>query len=205
MFKKARILLSEKRILISRIFAVFLLILLLVSKDSWDENSFMDSVLEFMGLVLVCVGMLGRIWTSLFISGYKTDTLVTKGPYSVVRNPLYFFSFLGAAGIGMASESVLVTILICSLFLFYYSFVVLHEEKQLASKHGAEYQSYASVTPRFMPHLLLYNQPDSYTVSIKHYQKTFLDAGMFILVYACMQLIERLHESGILPTYLRIP
>jgi protein-S-isoprenylcysteine O-methyltransferase Ste14 len=205
MFAKLRMFLSEKRILISRIFCVFLALLLLISRSSWDRNTFMDSMLEFMGLMLVCVGMLGRIWTALYISGYKCDTLVTKGPYSIVRNPLYFFSFLGAAGIGLSSESLLMTMLICLLFLLYYPFVVLHEEKQLASRHVIEFQQYASVTPRFVPNFFLYDQPESYTVSVKQYQKSFLDASMFILIYAILQLLERLHESGILPTYLRIP
>ncbi len=49
---------------------------------------------------MVCI--LGRTWTSLYIAGRKIEQFVTEGPYSVTRNPLYFFSILGGAGRGGA-------------------------------------------------------------------------------------------------------
>lgn len=205
MLKKLRVFLTEKRILISRIFSVLLFILILISKDRWEENGFMDLTLAFLGVILVSIGMLGRIWVSMYVSGYKSSSLIIEGPYSIVRNPLYFFSFLGAAGIGMSSGSLLVTSLICVGFILYYPFVIVQEEKQLAAKHGADFLKYTSVTPRLIPDPFRYHQPVSYTVAVKQYQKSFVDAGMFILIYAFVQLLERLHESGVLPVYLRIP
>jgi protein-S-isoprenylcysteine O-methyltransferase Ste14 len=40
-----------------------------------------------------------RLWCSLYISGYKNSQLITSGPYSLCRNPLYFFSFVGFAAL----------------------------------------------------------------------------------------------------------
>lgn len=205
MLNKAAMYLAGKRILISWFFAVAVSILLLISKDCWDANSLMDSSLEFLGIMFICIGMLGRLWASIFIAGYKSSVLVTEGPYSVVRNPLYLFSFIGAAGIGLSTESVLVTLMICAVFLIYYPFVVVQEERQLAEKHGPDFTVYASVTPRFIPDFSLYRQPASYLVSLKHYQRCFWDAGVFLLVYALLQLIEKLHDNGILPILFRIP
>ncbi|GIS42766.1 MAG: hypothetical protein Ct9H90mP15_08060 [Candidatus Neomarinimicrobiota bacterium] len=31
---------------------------------------------------------------SLYVEGFKTKKLITEGPYSMVRNPLYFFTVL---------------------------------------------------------------------------------------------------------------
>ncbi len=205
MLKKLNMLLVGKRILFSRIFAVVLCILILVSQDRWEDNSFMDSFMEFTGLMLVCTCMLGRLWASIYISGYKSDRLITEGPYSVVRNPLYLFSLIGAAGIGLATESLVLTALIGAAFLLYYPFVVIQEEEQLARNHGEDFRTYASVTPRFFPRFSLYRQPVSYTVSLKHFQRAFLDSGIFILVYALLQIVERLHTVGVLPTLIRLP
>lgn len=205
MLKKIRLLMTRKRILISRIFGFALFILILISNNCWAKNSFMDAFLESFGFALVCVGMLGRIWVSMYVSGYKYSALITDGPYSVVRNPLYVFSFLGAAGIGMSSESLLVTALICLGFIAYYPSVIMEEEKQLAARYGADFLKYTSETPRLIPDFLLYREPVSYTVSVKQYQKSFLDAAMFAVIYMFLQLLERLHESGILPACLHIP
>jgi protein-S-isoprenylcysteine O-methyltransferase Ste14 len=42
------------------------------------------------------IAILGRAWSTRYIGERKANLLVTEGPYSVSRNPLYLFSFLGA-------------------------------------------------------------------------------------------------------------
>ena len=61
------------------------------------------------GLIFVCIS--GRTWCSLYIGGRKNHELVTTGPYSVSRNPLYVFSIIGAIGIGAQFGAVSVAIL----------------------------------------------------------------------------------------------
>ena len=53
-------------------------------------------------------------WSSLYIAGRKGRELVTVGPYSTCRNPLYFFSIVGAAGMGAQSGSLTLG-LICGM------------------------------------------------------------------------------------------
>jgi hypothetical protein len=55
-----------------------------------------------LGMFLVAIGSLGRMWCSLYIAGYKDQVLLTQGPDSMTRNPLYFFSTFGALGVGFA-------------------------------------------------------------------------------------------------------
>ena len=47
--------------------------------------------IEMVGvtLAIVCIG--GRLWSCLYIGSRKNRELVTTGPYSITRNPLYFF------------------------------------------------------------------------------------------------------------------
>ena len=54
----------------------------------------MQSVgLSIIGFTLVIIGGFGRLWASLYVEGFKTKTLIKEGPYSMVRNPLYFFNY----------------------------------------------------------------------------------------------------------------
>src|SRR5262245_64205860 len=55
-------------------------------------------MVEWIGIVAIVICILGRTWASLYIAGRKIEQFVTEGPYSVVRNPLYFFSIIGDAG-----------------------------------------------------------------------------------------------------------
>ena len=99
-------------------------------------------MIEWIGIVLIVLCILGRTWSSLYIGGRKIEEFVQTGPYSVMRNPLYFFSFLGAAGVGMQVGSVTLG-LICAVlaWLVFYT-VVRQEEQVLEARYGAAYRGY---------------------------------------------------------------
>lgn len=198
--------LAEKhRILISRVLVTFIIALCIISRHSWEEDSYIILFFEALGLILIGVCTLGRLWTSMYISGYKTHNLIQEGPYSVVRNPLYFFSFLGATGLGFSSENILVLGLIVSLFAIYYPFVILAEEQEMVKIHGEEYIKYMERVPRFIPKLSLFKEPELYIVKAKKYRKTFFDAMWFIWFYMLLQIVERFQEIGLLPVIFRVP
>ena len=61
------------RIAISRIFAIALIGLILVSGSHWQVDvPLLGSILFCLGAMLVGVASLGRMWCSLYIAGYKT-------------------------------------------------------------------------------------------------------------------------------------
>ena len=94
------------RIQLTQIFVIILMGTITVSSSAWEiKTPFFSTILFFIGIILVGIASFGRLWCSLYIAGYKTDNLVTEGPYSMCRNPLYFFSFIGALGVGFASET----------------------------------------------------------------------------------------------------
>lgn len=196
---------SGYRITATRVLAGFLAVLLLLTDNYWTQHRFIEVLFETFGLCFATVGAFGRLWASVYISGYKVKKLAKEGPYSIVRNPLYLFSLIGAVGIALASESLLITAIVIMAFLLYYPFVVAREENRLAAKHGEGYEEYARRTPRFIPKLSLYQEPKTYVINVPKHRQALLDATFFIWIYVALQLINHAHEAGLLPILFRIP
>jgi protein-S-isoprenylcysteine O-methyltransferase Ste14 len=192
------------RIILTRVLALLVLVLLLISRNR-IEGRVLEGLLDFAGLACVIISAFGRVWCSVYIAGYKTTALVESGPYSATRNPLYLFSLVGAAGIGLASGSILILLLLLLCFVIYYPLVIRHEEKSLRELHGADFMSYMERVPRFLPKLSLYSEPETYAVKPKMLRRALFDASYFVWVFGAVQLIENLREAGIFPTLFRIP
>ena len=128
----ARVTVEKLRVPISVAYVLVLVALVLSSASVWEAHSpLVCSSLFCLGIFLAGVGSLGRVWCSLYIGGRKTRTLVCDGPYSLCRNPLYFFSLLGVMGVGFASETLVVPGILVLGFAAYYPFVVRAEENKL--------------------------------------------------------------------------
>jgi protein-S-isoprenylcysteine O-methyltransferase Ste14 len=196
---------SKIRINHTRLLVVCVFLLLVTCKGSWAGSGIWDGLFKFAGLGCVTISAFGRAWASLYISGYKLDSLIESGPYSVTRNPLYLFSLIGVIGMGLGSESFLVLALLVVLFGFYYPSIIIQEEKVLEERHGASFTAYAGRVPKFFPKMSLYSEPDTYLVNTKKYRKSLVDATYFIWIYGALLLIEKMHESGILPTLINLP
>jgi protein-S-isoprenylcysteine O-methyltransferase Ste14 len=81
-----------------------------VTNSRYPSGGTVHEMIEWAGIVFIVICILGRTWTSLYIGGRKIEQLVMIGPYSITRNPLYFFSVIGAAGFGAQLGSIAVAI-----------------------------------------------------------------------------------------------
>lgn len=196
---------EKYRIPVTWIFAIALSALLLFSESRLEEaNPFLTVLLFMTGCFLVGIASLGRLWCTLYISGYKTKKLVTEGPYSICRNPLYFFSFLGAVGVGCATETVTMPIFAILIFALYYPFVIKSEERDLRKRHGEAFASYLRSTPAFFPKYSLLKEPQQYLVAPKLFKKHIFDALWFIWLLGILELLEALHELNVLPVWIKL-
>lgn len=162
-------------------------------------------MIEWLGIVLIVVCILGRTWSSLYIGGRKIEEFVQTGPYSVMRNPLYFFSFLGAAGVGMQVGS-LVLGLICMMLAWLVFYVVVRQEEQvLRERYGEAYRAYLARVPRFLPKPSLWHDEPTLTIRPPRVLMTFADALVFLLAVPVAELFEHLQETGVIPVLLRLP
>jgi protein-S-isoprenylcysteine O-methyltransferase Ste14 len=196
---------SEKiRILVSRAFVVALVVILLISESYWGKHELIDTTLFAIGCFCASIAALGRLWCALYIAGYKNNTLIMTGPYSISRNPLYFFSLIGAVGVGLATETFLIPIIISIAFLFYYPGVIRGEEKRLAAAHGEAYEAYRKRVPSFFPKFSLFEEPDTYVVNPKVFRRNMSSALWFVWLVAILEIIEALHETGTLRVHFQI-
>lgn len=198
-------LIKNNRIMLSRIFAGILLIVLITSTHSWPAGSLIDITIEFIGLALIIIGSYGRIWSYLYICGRKTGELVMIGPYSITRNPLYFFSLIGAIGIGFASENILVIGLILLFFILIYPIIISAEEKKLEELHGDAFRDYKNSVPRLFPKTFTVQHPELYEVHTRQFRRVFFDAMWFVWLFIIMQVIEKLHNLEIIPVLWKVP
>lgn len=191
------------RIGLSRVFVFLLLIIILMSSSATNARwPLLGETLFFMGVILAAVASMGRLWCSVYIAGYKTDVLVMQGPYSMTRNPLYFFSLIGAVGVALATETLLIPALVLAAFAAYYPFVIRSEESVLLKRHGNAFTDYFRTVPRFFPKLSGLMEPDTYVVRPKVIKRHMLDALWFVWLLGFMEVIEVLHELHLLPTLL---
>ena len=195
---------ATHRLRVSRIFAVAFFLVVL-AMESAHEGSLVSTVLFLVGLLLVGIATVGRLWCSLYISGHKNTELITTGPYSLSRNPLYFFSLLGFAGIGFASETVTLGAVLAAAMLIGYPAVIRQEEAVLRERFGAEFAAYCARVPRFLPRLSGYVEPETYTVNPRLFRRTMLDVVWFIWFVGILEFVEALHEYHYVQPLVHLP
>lgn len=156
------------------------------------------------GCVLVGYAIAGRLWCASYIAGYKTNRLVMEGPYSICRNPLYFFSLLGGIGAGLCSKSLTITAIIFTAFVVIYPITIGAEERKLSVKFQEAYARYKEDVPRFIPKYSKLREPAEYTVNAKTYRQEAIDAICFVWIIALFEFVNALIEMQIIPTYFSI-
>lgn len=196
---------QKYRIRISIFFALVGLVLMAISDSYWRGSAPLVGGLMFSGgLMLASIGAVGRIWCSVYVAGYKNKVLITEGPYSLTRNPLYFFSMVGALGIGLATQTLTVPLIIGLVFAVYYPLVVRGEAQILRSIHGQSYDDYCARVPGFFPRFGSMNEPITYTVRPKVIRRHMSSAIWFVWLVAIVELFAYFRMIGAIPSIFTI-
>lgn len=161
--------------------------------------------IEYAGMALILACILGRGWCAAYIGGLKNRELVTLGPYSMSRNPLYFFSILGAAGVGAQFGSLTLALLAAAITYGVFAVVVHHEEELQDGLHGEDYRLYRATVPRFLPRLAAWQEPATLLVNTRAVRVTLLDSLVFLLSLPVAEGIEHLQTTGLLSVYIHLP
>lgn len=172
---------------------------------TWTPESLAEETIDLIGVGLILAAVLGRTWCSLYIGGRKKRELVTVGPYSLSRNPLYVFSVLGACGIGMTSGSLMIGALtgLCAFLVL--DAVIAHEETYLEDQFGAAYRQYGQSTPRWLSWHAVWQDADQLPVRPQLVLRTLRDTSIMLLAWPAMEGLEWLHMAGQLPVLFQVP
>jgi protein-S-isoprenylcysteine O-methyltransferase Ste14 len=165
----------------------------------------LHEAVEAAGLFLIVVCIIGRCWCTLYIGGRKIAELVRVGPYSMMRNPLYTMSFIGAAGVGAQTGSVVVALVFLLVAWTVFRLVVSREEKFLLARFGEPYEAYLRAVPRFVPNVKLWTSPEWLEVRPDRVVLTLIDGLWFLAAIPLFEGLEWLHANGLVPVLLRLP
>lgn len=195
---------ERRRKVITASFLVVSVFIALFTRHTWPVGG---TGVAFMlaGSGLIIAGLLGRLWSTMYVGGKKNSALVKDGPYSMCRNPLYFFSFIAGLGASLTFRNLLLIALYTVVFSFYYPLVIKSEEKRLERLFGDEFRSYRSSTPAFIPNILRLRLGGASAIPRDRLWKTFLDGSLFLMVIPLAYLIGALQESGVLCTFWSVP
>ena len=194
---------TRTRLLVSRLFGASILVFLLLGSSYWSSSPLFDQMLFVVGVLLAVVGFCGRLWCHSYIAGRKKKVLVTDGPYSLCRHPLYFFSFVGGTGLGFCTETITAAVLFALAFAAYYPQAIRGEETFL-SDNFAGYEEYRKRVPLFFPRWSNFVEGDG-MVSVCAFRREIVASGGFLLLIGVFEMVEALHHHDILPTLFLVP
>jgi protein-S-isoprenylcysteine O-methyltransferase Ste14 len=208
MEKNVRTFRQRKRIIFFWMSAPLLASLLLFTEPVWFDGDVRNEIVRQLGAFALLTCIAGRCWAALHIGGQKNQQLVTSGPYARTRNPLYFFSTMGLAGIGLAVGSVtLGGVFFCFGYLAF-SYVIRREEWALERFFDSEYHEYTRLVPRFFPSFsaIVVNQPcDNQKLYNPHALAiTFCHALVFLLPIPLYELIKYMQDGGLIVPLLKL-
>lgn len=150
----------KKRIKIDSALLSFIIIMtgfLFAFRNIYPRNPFLDDALDFLGFFVLLSGILLRMAARGHKKAHskKSQTLVTSGPYMLVRNPMYLGSFLMGAGFILMVWPWWSLPLFAVLFYIRFKKQIVKEEAFLEKLAPRRYKAYCKKVPRIFPDIAL--------------------------------------------------
>lgn len=129
----------------------FLLLALLFVPDTIEVPQW----LQVAGLMVATVGCAASIWVIRWLGRSfsimaEARNLVTGGPYSLIRHPLYLTEEIAVVGFAMLHLSPMAIVILVLHWVL--QLRRMHNEEQVLTAAFPEYANYAATTPRLIPH-----------------------------------------------------
>ena len=182
--------LNQSRMRDSWVIVAVAAVMMFLTQPIFPVAALGHEIFDSVGFVLIIICALGRVYTSAFLGGFKNKTLIAHGPFSVVRNPLYFFSLTGVLGISLATAHPAVILFAPAAFAALYHFLIRREEKFLRENFGDEYAAYVQRVPRLIPDIRLYNTPETVEMKPRFLNNAIFDAIWWLISFQLLEVLE---------------
>ncbi|WP_437723535.1 methyltransferase family protein [Sorangium sp. So ce861] len=114
-----------------------------------------------LGAIATITGILGTLWSQgamgeswrIGVSEAERTSLVTRGPFALVRNPIFSFMMLAALGLALVLPNAAALASFVALVAAIELQVRVVEEPYLLRTHGDAYAAYCAKVGRFLPGL----------------------------------------------------
>jgi protein-S-isoprenylcysteine O-methyltransferase Ste14 len=176
-----------------------------LSGPAIPEAAWGQIIFEALGWAAFITGAALRFWATLYIGGRKRLTVVSDGPYSLCRNPLYVATFLIASSAALMLQSLTFAVGILLGAVFYAWATVPAEERYLRETLGEPYVRYCQLTPRFWPRISGFRSPETIEVSVKGLRNEFRRAIRWIWLPVIIEVLCRLRLESWWPHWLNLP
>jgi len=175
-----------------------------VSSSPWVGQPLSEGI-ESVGLGAIVISIVGRAWCSLYIGGRKKAEIVSTGPYSISRNPLYVFSYFGAVGVGAQTGSATMAVLFVVIAVAVFHFTIRQEEAWLTAEFGDPYRAYMARTPRLGPDFGKWHDNAELTIRPRFFLTTIRDGLAFLLAVPIFKGVDWAQAQGWLPVLIHLP
>ena len=131
----------------------------LAARAGWGDVFLSSPALGVAGLLLYGGGVAGTVWSQstmgaswrIGVDRGERTALVVGGPFRLVRNPIFSFMILAAAGLALYLPTALAIAAVVALAVAVELQVRFAEEPHLVVVHGEEYERYRRRVGRFVP------------------------------------------------------
>lgn len=152
---------AERMVLFSielNLLLLWVLVRVLVDRDVPLAPAPLQTAFATVGAVIAWAGSGFAVWAKLTLGRWFSATfgvkpghvLVTRGPYALVRHPIYTGLFLLGLGLSLAWDSA-VTLGFAVLYLVPFWLHTHIEEQMLEAHFGDDWRAYRARVPRLVP------------------------------------------------------
>jgi protein-S-isoprenylcysteine O-methyltransferase Ste14 len=159
---------------------------------------------ESAGWIVFLAGAGFRLWATLYIGGHKGKSLVTEGPYSVCRNPLYLGNLLLTLSIAFFMQSLTFAAGLLIASIVFGSVTIGSEERRLRSRLGAAFDEYCARTPRLLPRWSAYHGPEIIPVDARCLRIEAKRALQYIWIPLICQTLAHLRTEAWWPQWFSV-
>ena len=130
----------------------------LLVPTAWLSAPLLTPLTFVAGLVLIILGYAATLWCyasmgdtwRIGVNRQEKTSLITRGPYNVIRHPIYGFQIVMLAGSALLLPTIFSLVIIAVHFLCVQA-KAADEEAYLLGVHGETYRAYLNRTGRLLP------------------------------------------------------